>query len=218
MKQAFRFDSQRLLGQIKGLAEAVQFIHTPAPGSNYNGGVRNDIKPDNILFQWSSHRLAGHLVLTDFDNALLYNAGNSDKMNSTQHGSAEYKPLECRKEQCSVPCDVWALGCVFMEMMTWALDGPESVESFETRRWKECKHHAGWFIEDQDEYPSLRPSVVSQLDHLHAEAGTKDDDTDRYQLMVKVVETMMLAVNRKERAEVGHVARKLGKAHSAPRH
>ena len=98
-------------------------------------GVHGDIKPPNIL--WFPG-VSGHpddlgtLKITDFGTAEFTRDGTS----SPSGGSPFYRAPEV-----DIPgavlgpaYDIWALGCVFLEFVTWYLQGWNGVECFGRKR------------------------------------------------------------------------------------
>lgn len=98
-------------------------------------GVHGDIKPPNILWfpgHSSDPNDLGTLKITDFGIAEFTRDGTS----SLGGGSPPYRAPEV-----DIPgavlgpaYDIWALGCVYLEFVTWYLQGWKGVECFELKR------------------------------------------------------------------------------------
>jgi serine/threonine protein kinase len=146
--------------QCSGIAEAVSQIHrykttsgtTMLPSNNPPGpktksarrpkilfGRHGDIKPANILWfpEEPSDKCFGTLKLSDFGTTHF-----SDGERTTMQGSdtipysRSYQSPECRLPggDPSSQCDVWALGCVFLEFLCWYVGGHELLVKFEQER------------------------------------------------------------------------------------
>jgi serine/threonine protein kinase len=102
-------------------------------------GRHGDIKPANIL--WfpgkRSDRCFGTLKLSDFGTTHFSDGQrNSMQDNYTVPYSRSYQSPECRLPdgQISSQCDVWAMGCVFLEFVCWYVGGYELLNKFEHER------------------------------------------------------------------------------------
>lgn len=102
-------------------------------------GVHGDIKPQNILWfkDDSSSEDRGTLKISDFGLAeFKTSATKIYRPSSKVLVSASYRPPECELKSGSVgqSQDIWALGCLYLEMVAWLLGGWELVHSFQHRR------------------------------------------------------------------------------------
>ncbi len=111
-------NAKAALRVLREMASALDFAHT-------KGYVHRDIKPDNILF-----REDGSAVLTDFGIA----RPRETDMDLTQAGTVVGTPKYMAPEQCQGKvvdgrADLYALGIVFVEMLTGKppFDGPDPV-------------------------------------------------------------------------------------------
>lgn len=103
-----------------------------------NFGIHRDIKPENILRFTDKEvdRDLGMLKLADFGLTKFHTKGSR----SLQLGNEGYLQTYCAPEQTrsrptvSRKADVWALGCVFLTLLTWAIRGPEALTRFECAR------------------------------------------------------------------------------------
>ncbi|KAK1445829.1 protein kinase [Colletotrichum melonis] len=98
-------------------------------------GRHGDIKPENIL--WFRDTRQGVLRISDFGLAEL----NSRLSRSNQHGSQvpnspTYRPPECdlRRRIIRQSYDIWSLGCLFLEFITWSLGGKDLLLEFAWKR------------------------------------------------------------------------------------
>jgi serine/threonine protein kinase len=105
-------------------------------------GRHGDVKPENILWYKQSadgpHPLAsGELVLSDFGlSALNHNQSRSNVKNGDFHHTTTYAPPESVLPDnfISRSIDIWALGCVYLEFVTWIVGGPSLVGAFQAAR------------------------------------------------------------------------------------
>ena len=109
-------------------------------------GRHGDIKPQNILWYpsasdtESSTPSFGILRLSDFGTAHFSDKeGVSVRNKITMPYSMSYQSPECRLPQgfISLQCDVWALGCVFLEFVCWYFGGHEHLQAFQRARERE---------------------------------------------------------------------------------
>jgi serine/threonine protein kinase len=146
------------LRQMRGLACALDAIHnypiqvegqvestsglatsTKAP-SDVVCGWHADIKPENIL--WFSNPSAmdspddkGVLKIADFGLAKFHTSLSPRVDTTTACGTLTYEPPDrWLGSEISQPYDIWSLGCVFSEFITWMLMGSEGGELFRDAR------------------------------------------------------------------------------------
>ncbi|KAI1125078.1 kinase-like protein [Nemania abortiva] len=119
-----------VLTECIGIAEALKHIHTQTPPL-----LHADIKPPNILcFTPQGDDGGPRLKLSDFGISLTAETNPEFKVEGRPH-TKTYRPPEFDTEKTiSANYDVWSLGCVFLEFLTWAIEGFEATEDFETRR------------------------------------------------------------------------------------
>jgi serine/threonine protein kinase len=99
-------------------------------------GRHGDIKPANILWYPAQHGL-GILRLSDFGTAHFSSTnGISSHESDTIPSSRPYRSPESvlPDGEISGQCDVWALGCVFLEFVCWYAGGCELLKRFEGER------------------------------------------------------------------------------------
>jgi serine/threonine protein kinase len=133
--------------QCHGLMCALDWIHNPGTGVSLGPrgsrfGRHGDIKPENILWYKEKgdgpHPLAsGHLNFSDFGlSSLNHKDSKSCVYNKGVFCTTTYAPPESILEgyKISQAIDIWALGCVFLEFVTWIVLGPGSVNDFMLKR------------------------------------------------------------------------------------
>ena len=135
-----------LIRQFRGLAEALKDIHDlsgagalqSAPnlgaplGGERRAGYHHDLKPENILY----YMPANNFLISDFGSGKIHTYRSGSYNTSSANGTLTYEPPEAAKpgRKTSRPYDMWSLGCVFLELLIWAVLGFQSVEDFRSKR------------------------------------------------------------------------------------
>lgn len=138
-----------LIRRFRGLAEAVKGIHDLSgagalqPTSNLDtrpmgdrkAGYHHDLKPENILFYKVTGTL-GTFEISDFGSGKVHTYRSGSYNTSSANGTLTYEPPEAAGPggKTSRPYDVWSLGCVFLELLIWAVLGFRAVEDFRKER------------------------------------------------------------------------------------
>jgi serine/threonine protein kinase len=104
----------------------------------YLFGRHGDLKPENILWFPDAASTGGYGVLkiTDF-GATRFNTVNLWDTHKTGRipNSATYRSPEIDLNgHVTTACDVWALGCVYLQFIAWYLGGNKLVDSFGKQR------------------------------------------------------------------------------------
>lgn len=102
-------------------------------------GVHGDIKPQNILWFKEISKVAdiGILKISDFGLSEFKTSDSKIYRPTSQVAfCASYRPPECESRHGRVgqSQDIWALGCLYLEMITWLMGGWHLVQSFQRRR------------------------------------------------------------------------------------
>lgn len=168
-----------MLRQAAGVCDAIKYIH------NYNFeesdlstavtkmrriGFHHDLKPANILLygadgKWPTWKIGdfGSGAVKDVavnSTECLYNRKAST-------GDPVYSAPEYVVDgRVSYPKDIWSLGCIFLELLVWALDQPDGVARFEQARLEfsqDCPDHAPTFWCQKNGDPYLNPAVSLKL-------------------------------------------------------
>lgn len=153
-----------MLGQLEGLTCGLYEVHhfkidkvkttlSPAqppdptrllvPGisvaeEDYRYGRHGDLKPENIL--WSNELEGvdnmGVLQIADFGLGRFHGrASRSQMLAKSSIASPTYEPPEIPlNAKVSRAYDIWSLGCVFLEFITWCLGGKRLLSEFERLR------------------------------------------------------------------------------------
>ncbi|KAL9089249.1 MAG: hypothetical protein Q9165_005817 [Trypethelium subeluteriae] len=149
------------LTQLVGIADGLLKVHnfTPTWPLEPDGGVRmpdtdatlsiqpneknfgrhGDIKPENILYfpnEPTTRSREDILKITDYGLSRFH--GRDSRSRSNQNNiacSPTYEPPELRLGiPVSRKYDIWSLGCVYLEFVTWLLKGNEGIMLFSKER------------------------------------------------------------------------------------
>jgi serine/threonine protein kinase len=133
--------------QMRGLASALSHIHE----IKHRGKMmcHFDIKPSNILVVKGQH--GWNFRLADFGCAAFVAPAASTEKSKPLPVTPMYCAPECYKHDTMMKppgrsVDIWSLGCVFSEILTWALGIP--IEDFENFRSPD--HNDRAFCKTQD--------------------------------------------------------------------
>ncbi|TQN66682.1 Cyclin-dependent kinase 11 [Colletotrichum shisoi] len=99
-------------------------------------GRHGDLKPENILWFPDVRDKRGILKITDFGQAELHS-----KTSKTYRRSKGFDTLTYRSPECDTPpqlirqsSDIWSLGCISLEFVTWLLGGAKYLDDFKRSR------------------------------------------------------------------------------------
>ncbi|KAL2195580.1 kinase-like domain-containing protein, partial [Corynascus similis CBS 632.67] len=181
-----------MLTQCFGIAEGLQKIHGDGDVAGLspkdkNTGRHGDIKPENILWFERHNDRNNHLLISDFGLS-RFHSYQSQSVDRLPGCSPSYRPPECDLYQLriSVKYDIWTLGCLLLDFVTWYLRGWEAVDAqFSDARlsdegWSPFKPSSipddRWLYEDKFYKQSndgknvsaqLKPSVIKWMEELH---------------------------------------------------
>ena len=150
------------LRQMYGLASALVLIHTckttidlKPPGGvlldddsklevekgEEQYGRHGNIKPENIL--WFKQALdieevdnMGVLQITDFGLGRFHGRESRSNVDpETVNATPTYEPPECKLEKpVSRAYDIWSMACLYLEFVTWLLEGTQAIHDFGNAR------------------------------------------------------------------------------------
>lgn len=133
------------LGIASALAATHGFVDLP---NEAKALLHADIKPENILcFRKPGSNTPVVLKLADFGEAKLIDPSNPLKANKVAHVMTYRPPEHFPESQITLNYDVWSLGCLFLDFVTWAILGQDGVDSFSTDREDE-QDSSAQLIED----------------------------------------------------------------------
>jgi serine/threonine protein kinase len=98
-------------------------------------GRHGDIKPENILWFRQTPDIddeKGILQIADFGLGRFHGRDSRSLVNpDSVLGSPTYEPPECKLHRpVSRAYDIWSLGCLYLEFITWLLKGFAEIEGF----------------------------------------------------------------------------------------
>ncbi|OTA87741.1 hypothetical protein M434DRAFT_399340 [Hypoxylon sp. CO27-5] len=219
--------------QCYGLATAVNHIHdvshlensrlirgeTDSDGREETEkifGRHGDIKPENVLLFVDDNPPLGSLKLCDFGLTIFHSAKSKSRDRLSPGAMAlTYNAPETTKDiGISRRLDIWCLGCLYLDFITWLFVGPDGVHKFNEARYNEHgsdKHFSSdqffktltiWRIIQK---PLIKKSV---RDHI-LELKSREDCSDFLKEFLLLIENNMLRTNDKERIECPELCSKL---------
>ena len=225
-------DTFWLLEQFIGLADALLFIHT-LPGdvlrddgnpllsplkmgiqdfrNRKSSGIgwHHDVKLRNILYFFSAETKKGCFQLCDYGSSKVDAFRSRSDPTSTRRGTPTYEPPETDEGSLSRPYDTWALGCVFLIIVTWALVGSAGVEKFredrEGKRYQESNTTDDAFWEKLPK-KMLRKAVRDHLNLLEDKA--RESGQQLFSEALDVISDMLL-VDKDKRIKMESVRQRL---------
>ena len=207
------------LEQLRGLSHALYDLHNisdahdSGPKSNLTvptpedrkSGWHHDIKPENILFYLIDGAKHGTFRMADFGSGKVQTYRSGSVNTASPNGTLTYEPPEAWSEGVtSRPYDVWSLGCVFMELLIWALLGNQDVEKFTRervgRRVSDSKIfliHDDGFWQTSEGTPLVFRLPVEKMVQRLQEAVKKSDSQHFFEVVNLIIR--MLDLNRRTR-------------------
>jgi serine/threonine protein kinase len=144
-------------------------------------GRHGDINPGNILWYDDSdeaeHMLTGTLKIADFGQAEVNSYLSKTKRRDVAN-TLTYRPPECDAQPSIIrqPYDIWCLGCVYLEFVSWLLGGSSLVIAFSRKRMTpdvfQCNRDSDTFFQVDRNPDTLKPEfmikpAVSQVSTSH---------------------------------------------------
>lgn len=174
------------LGELRAIADALRHIHNLGPsglapieiGSRPSGsaqtliravGFHHDIKPENILVFSRSATSVPSWKLSDFGMTRVSQAfvgfGSEGEVDALQAHSAAYSaPDHVMGHEPSRPFDVWALGCVYLEILLWMCGGLADLDKFSDERRAIDGSESFWYHTQNGVL--RKPAVIASLSKL----------------------------------------------------
>lgn len=182
-----------MLSQYHGISDGLREIHgnnNELNPTEKNKGRHGDIKAENILWIENHNDCKNHLLICDFGLSRFHSfkSQTEDKVSGC---SPSYRPPECDlyRLRISVNYDIWTLGCLLLDFLTWYLLGWNAVDTtFSDARmvdegWtsgapkpRHEKTNNKWLYEDKFfkqhsdgniVSAQLKPSVIIWMEKLH---------------------------------------------------
>ena len=197
------------LKQLRGLAHALKDIHNlsevddlvssstlpvPTPAI-HKSGWHHDLKPENILYYRSIGSRHGTFKIGDFGSGKVHTFRSGSVNTRSPNGTLTYEPPEAHTEGAtSRPYDMWSLGCVFLELLIWAVFDNTTVEAFASNRQDKraacdvLTDDAFWQV-DEAGIASLRKSVTLTIELLRKEISRQKGQP--FMEVLKLVDCML---------------------------
>ncbi|KAK0707056.1 kinase-like domain-containing protein [Lasiosphaeria miniovina] len=160
--------------EMLGLAQGLDLIHNSPPrkqGDLSTKGRHGDIKPENILWFNSDgkdgndydydgdgdgdgrhHQLPTQVLkFCDFGLADFHTQASVSKVPSQSIGMTQsYRAPECETHpNITQAYDLWSLGCVLLQFVTWYMQGWDGVDAFSISRMGGSLHEVlGWHVSE----------------------------------------------------------------------
>ncbi|KAK4224668.1 hypothetical protein QBC38DRAFT_370555 [Podospora fimiseda] len=191
--------------QCRGITEAVGMIHNAQPGELDDNpeqsraqefqdewsGIHANIVPRTIFWFQNSHRAThpmGLIQLGGFGQTTFYHQPSRVRVTLKKGHTRTYSPPEIELGQIiSRTYDIWSLGCVFLEFISWIILGiPKKVpfsglDGFEMEEFSNArkKHSKSLFEMSQDTFyrlvpgeerttADINPAVIERVQALHS--------------------------------------------------
>ncbi|KAL6412176.1 serine/threonine protein kinase [Ilyonectria robusta] len=157
--------------EMLGIAEGLHMIHETSDKSpsDKDFGRHGDIKPENILwfFDGTHHGNPDHptgvLKISDFGLTDFHSNLSKSLVRASKTGRSDtYRAPECEFGKFISPSyDLWSLGCVLLQFITWYVEGWHGVDKFSERRRMEDspKHLLGGNFLSEDTFFNFRGAV-----------------------------------------------------------
>jgi serine/threonine protein kinase len=143
-------------------------------------GRHGDIKPENILWfakdQYSPFRYPmGVLQIADFGMGRFHGRDSHSGVDPEISAPA-YEPPECKMHiPVSRAYDIWSLGCLYLEFITWVLRGSPAIDAFADFRGRNTdtgiNDDSFFTIANEDGVlkANVREGVLAWSEQLHAD-------------------------------------------------
>lgn len=184
-----------VFAQLCGLADAISVLHHSNQEQHWRHG---DLKPENILCFEDGVTDDGlcTLVIADVGLSKDHKAVTEVRIErtSTHSGTLMYEPPEARMLQDkprSRRYDVWSLGCIYLEFLTWLLYGSAGLEDFRANLSR-GENTRFYVIDPSQRSARLNTVVQQQIEHIQGDARCSDD-TAILQLVDLIVNRLLVA-------------------------
>ncbi|KAL1609182.1 hypothetical protein SLS59_001546 [Nothophoma quercina] len=152
------------LGQIKGLADALNEWHNQFKEDENKNCLHGDIKPENIVRSTQPDSL-GILQLADMGLARIHNLPTNLRQTESGalSGTLRYQSPEIKTTisgKVSRSYDMWGMGCILLEFIVWLLYGSDGLRKFNN------SFTESFFIIQDPRGVQLQPSVRRWIDHI----------------------------------------------------
>jgi serine/threonine protein kinase len=208
-----------------GHPRALRRSHSDDTPNRMKYGRHGDINPGNILWYGDNRgdgkTLSGTLKITDFGQAELNSTVSKTKRQSVAM-TMTYRPPECDFQPRIIrqSYDIWCLGCVFLEFVTWMLGGETLLNGFILKRWtpdalQQNNSRSDIFFKIERQTGShqlkaiIKPEVSKFIDELHEHPNC----TEYFHELLVMIQHDMLVVESSERKSCAGIWKRLDHMH-----
>lgn len=196
-----------IIEQLRGMAEALQKLHTYKGGYHYRHG---DIKPENILnFPVADKSLVGLFKISDLGSAKHHSVATRlrERTRGKAYATTVYQPPESITNSLKASSrlyDIWSMGCVALEFMVWVLYGFEELKNFNAsivgKQDEPCEFFITEPIGDTTRLKAhIHPAVQARLDSMSQDPECQGNTA--LGALLDIVKTKLLVVALPERSE-----------------
>ncbi|KAL5435749.1 hypothetical protein PMIN07_007346 [Paraphaeosphaeria minitans] len=191
-------------------------------------GRHGDISPGNILWYDNDDKLdsalRGTLKLSDFGEAELNSAFSRTRKGDVA-ATMTYRAPECDfpPKHIRQSYDIWSLGCVFLEFVTWLLDGADALDAFAEQRLSrdpfpphekndiffDAEKNPEFDFEKNPEFGEIRPKVKGKVVQFISILHENPKCSEFLHDMLNLIEKDMLLVDQEQRFCCVRVVNKL---------
>ncbi|KAL2824479.1 kinase-like domain-containing protein [Aspergillus cavernicola] len=195
------------LEQIVGIASGLAFFHEFTSPTTRMAcyGRHGNIKAQNIL--WFRDR--NILKIADLGVANVRGKGSrSNASASNIVVSPTYSPPDVeRKHSISRKWDIWGLGCLYLEFITYLVLGPNAIDEFSDKRCDGSNEIREFYTDSfySVDYETVKPSVGSWVGYLKQNSRCSTMMHDILDLVMRE----MIVIDPNERCSSLEVHRKL---------
>lgn len=198
-----------VVNQLVGLAGVLKRLHSFPHGTaaSYRHG---DLKPENILiFDSNGHSSMGVWKIADLGLGRYHTAATGERLYPTSNsgaGTISYQPPESldAKAATSRLYDIWSMGCIMLQLMTWLLYGTGEIDEL-TRNTKSvlAKDESSYWTASWNETEgphdiNVQSSVKDQMAQIKLDA----QGSRALQDLLCVIEDKLLVVKLPRKATI----------------
>ncbi|KAF3065703.1 Serine/threonine-protein kinase ULK1 [Trichoderma lentiforme] len=186
-----------VLDQIVGLSEAIKALHD----KNIRHG---DIKPSNILCSGpdTGNLNESTLIIADVGLAKQHEMYTRyrNKTTTTRHGSITYEPPEVSPKRqlktLSRKYDIWSLGCVFLELIIWAVYDVHGTKLFHSHLGQNSNSRF-WEEAGSGDTEQIHSAIGIWINKLRGDLKGSSALSD----VIELIEEKLLIISDKGRAD-----------------
>ncbi|OTB11876.1 hypothetical protein K445DRAFT_306579 [Daldinia sp. EC12] len=185
-------------------------------------GRHGDIKPDNFLWLGPSESL-GRLALSDFGLGRLHtqvSRSNQDPRNIARTETYKAPEFELPGNKISRASDIFSLGCVFLEYVTWYLLGSQKLtEEFSSSRSEAdingFESDAFFVIRSIEGENGPRPFLKEGVKNWIKKLQNHEDCTWYLYQLLEIIRDKMLSPDREKRIKIIPLIKEMDKLRQA---